>query len=171
MMRSKCLSELTFDREWQSPLESIQAILEAMPRVCLSDLQAAMEWASDDMSDNEAYVCRETGKIYWVSEEPGLLDDEEETPGDIDNIEKYLPVPDKRDLDLGTRLVFDFAARHLDDQYEKIRSIFRRRGAYGRFREMLEETNSLDAWYAFSEERTLVALTAWCESEGFDIEP
>ena len=105
MMRSKCLSELTFDREWRSPLESIQAILEAMPRVCLSDLQAAMEWASDDMSDNEAYVCRETGKIYWVSEEPGLLDDEEETPGDIDNIEKYLPVPDKRDLDLGTRLV------------------------------------------------------------------
>jgi hypothetical protein len=142
-----------------------------MPRVCLSDLQGAMEWASDDMSDSEAYVCRQTGKIYWVSGEPGLLDDEEEIPGDIDEIEKYLPVPGKRDLDLGNRLVFDFAARHFDEQYEAIRSIFRHKGAYRRFREILEEQGALDAWYAFSEERTLGALEEWCEIEGFSVEP
>jgi len=141
-----------------------------MPRVCLSDLQGAMEWVSDDMSDSEAYVCRQTGRIYWVSGEPGLLDYEEEVPGDIDDIEKYLPVPDKRDLDLGARLAFDFAARHLDDQYEAVRSIFRHKGAYGRFKEMLEQQACLDAWYAFSEEKTLGALEEWCVSEGLTIE-
>lgn len=142
-----------------------------MPDVYLSDLQGAMEWASDDMSESEAYVCRQTGKIYWVSGEPGLLDFEEEIPGDIDDIEKYVPVPDKRDLDLGTRLVFDFAERRLDDQYEAVRSMFRRRGGYGRFREMLEQQGCLDAWYAFSEERTLCALEEWCKSEGFAVKP
>ncbi len=154
----------------RSPSESTQDIIEAMPRVCLSDLQGAMEWASDDMSDSEAYVCRQTGKLYWVSGEPGLLDNEEEIPSDIDDIEKYLPVPEKWDLDLGTRLVFDFAARHLDDQYEAVRSIFRRKGAYGRFREMLEQQGCLDAWYAFSEDRALGALEEWCESEGFAVD-
>jgi len=154
----------------RSPPESTQDIIETMPRVCLSDLQGAMEWASDDMSDSESYVCRRTGKIYWVSGETGLLDNEEEIPSDIDDIEKYLPVPDKRDLDLGNRLVFDFAARHLDDQYEAVRSMFRRKGAYRRFRETLEQQGCLDAWYAFSEERTLSALEEWCESEGFSVE-
>ena len=129
-----------------------------------------MEWVSDDISDSESYVCRRTGKIYWVSGEPGLLDDEEEIPVDFDDIEKYLPVPDKRDLDLGVRLVFDFAARHLDDQYEVVRSIFRHKGAYGRFKEMLEQQGCLEACYAFSEERTLGALEVWCVSEGFTVE-
>jgi hypothetical protein len=129
-----------------------------------------MEWASDDMSDTESYICRRTGRIYWVSGEPGLLGDDEKIPGDIDDIEKYVPVPGKRSLDLGTRLVFDFAARHLDEQYDAIRGIFRHKGAYRRFREILEETDSVDAWHTFSQERTLRALEEWCESEGFVVE-
>lgn len=129
-----------------------------------------MEWASDDISESEAYVCRQTGKIYWVSGEPGLLDVEEEIPGDIDNIEKYLPVPNRRELDLGNHLVFDFAARHLEAKYEAIRGIFRHKGAYRRFREILEEQGALDAWYAFSEKRTLRALEEWCETGGFSVE-
>lgn len=141
-----------------------------MPRVCISDLQGALEWVSDALSDSEAFVCRQTGKIYWVSDEPGLLDVEDEIPGDIYEIEKYAPVPDKGDLGLGSRLVFDFAARHLDEQYEMIRSMFRHKGAYGRFKELLEQQDSLGDWYAFSEERTLGALEEWCVTEGFTVE-
>jgi len=117
-------------------------------------------------------VCRQTGKIFWVSDEPGLLDVEDEIPGDTDDIEKYAPVPDKRDLDLdlGSSLVFDFAARYLDEQYEMIRSMFRHKGAYGRFKELLEQQDSLGDWYAFSEARTLRALEEWCETEGFTVE-
>lgn len=153
-----------------SPSESTEDTITLMPSVCVSDLQGALEWVSDALSDCEAYVCRQTGKVFWVSDEPGLLDVEYEVPGDIDDIEKYAPVPDKRDLDLGSTLVFDFAARYLDEQYEAIRSMFRHKGAYGRFKGLLEQRDSLGDWYAFSEERTLRALEEWCEAEGFTAE-
>jgi hypothetical protein len=136
-----------------------------MPTVSLSELQGALGWVSDDDWDSEAYVCRQTGKIYWTSEEPGVLDEEEEIPDDIDDIGKYVPVPDQHDLDLGTRLVFDFAAEHLAEQYGDVRNIFRSKGAYGRFKALLERQGALENWYAYSDERTLSALEVWCESE------
>ena len=154
----------------RSPSESSEDNIAPMPRVRLSDLKDALEWVSDTLSNSEAYVCRQTGKIFWVSDEQGLLDIEDEIPVDIHDAEKYAPVPDKRDLDLGNRLVFDFAARHLDEQYEIIRSMFRHKGAYGRFKELLEQQGSLGNWYAFSEKRTLGALDDWCETEGFAVE-
>ena len=141
-----------------------------MVRICIGDLQSALEWVSDALSDSEAYACHQTGKIFWVTDESGLLDIEDEIPGDIDNIEKYAPVPDKRDLGLDSRLVFDFAARYLDGQYEVIRNMFRRKGAYAQFKALLEQQDLLGDWYAFSEERTLGALKEWCEAEGFTVE-
>ncbi len=71
-----------------------------MPTVSLDKLEDAMEWASSDFLENEAYICRQTGKIYWIAGDPGMID-EEEIPEDIHNSDRYLPVPDKRNLDLG----------------------------------------------------------------------
>ena len=36
----------------------------AMPSVDLTDLQGALELVSDRFTESEAYVCRQTGKIY-----------------------------------------------------------------------------------------------------------
>jgi len=141
-----------------------------MTTVRLDQLLDALEWVSSEMLDNAAFVCRETGTIYWSSGETGVLDEEDDLPGDIDDTEQYVPVPGKSDLDLGNRLVFKFASRYLADQYDEVRDIFRRKGAYRRFKALLMRLKLLDQWHAFSDDRTISALEFWCETEGFAIE-
>ena len=142
-----------------------------MPTVSLDQLQNAMEWASSDFLDNEAYICRQTGKIYWIAGDPGMIDEEEEIPEDIHNSDRYLPVPDKRDLDLGNQLAFDFAAQYQAQHYDEVRDMFRRQGAYRRFKDFLERKDMLEKWYAYSDEQVAKALGEWCETEGLSVGP
>src|SRR5215813_5330617 len=78
--------------------------------VSFSDLQLAFEFVSSGgMGENEAYLDRQSGKIYWHSE---FGDNQEELPDHIDDA-KYISIPDKRELDLGKPLVLDFARQFL----------------------------------------------------------
>jgi hypothetical protein len=62
--------------------------------VSFSDLRLAFEFVSSGgMGENEAYLDRQSGKIYWHSE---FGDNDEELPNDIDD-EKYISIPDKRE--------------------------------------------------------------------------
>ena len=115
-----------------------------MSTINLSELQGALEWVSNDLMDNEAYVCRGTGDIFWTSSELNVLDEMDRIPDDVDNAEKYVPVPRSHDLDLENRLAFDFARQFVADQYDDVRSIFRHRGAYRRFKDLLERRDSLE---------------------------
>jgi hypothetical protein len=102
--------------------------------VSFSDLQLAFEFVSSGgMGENEAYLDRRSGKIYWHSE---VGDNDEELPDDIDE-EKYISIPDKRELDLGKPLVLDFAREFLPDDYDEVRHIFSRKGAYRQYKELL----------------------------------
>ncbi len=142
-----------------------------MPIVSLDQLQNAMEWVSTDLLDNEAYICRQTGKIYWIAGDPGMIDEEEEVPEDIHDSAKYLPVPNKRDLDLGSQLAFDFASQHLPQHYDDVRDMFRRPGAYRRFKDFLERKGLLEKWYRYSDECEAKVMGEWCDTEGFSVEP
>ncbi len=141
-----------------------------MATVSLNQLQDAVEWVSFDLIDNEAYICRQTGKIYWISGDPGMIDDEEEPPEDIHDGDKYLRAPDKRELELGNRLAFDFAEQYLPQHYDDVRNMFRRRGAYGRFKGFLAQQEMLEKWYRYSDEQEAKALAEWCESMGLSLE-
>ena len=124
-----------------------------------SDLQLAFEFVSGGgMGENEAYLDRQSGKIYWHSE---FSDNDEELPDDIDD-EKYISIPDKRELDLGTPLVLDFAREFLPDDYDEVRHIFSRRGAYRRYKELLVRRDALERWYDFSNKSEEAALREWC---------
>jgi len=112
-----------------------------MPIVSRDELEDALEWVSSDFLDNEAYVCRKTGKIHWISGDPGEIDDEE-IPEDIHDSDQYLSVPDKRDLDLGRRLVFDFASQYLPQRHDEVRDMFRGKGAYRRFKKLTGTTGA-----------------------------
>ena len=59
-----------------------------------------------------AYICRETGKIWFGSDDSF---EEEELPDDLDDTDKYIEVPHKRDFDLGKSLVLSFATKKLPD--------------------------------------------------------
>ena len=134
--------------------------------VSFSDLQLAFEFVSSGgMGENEAYLDRQSGKIYWRSEF-GEID--EELPDDIDN-EKYIAIPDRRELDLGKPLVLEFAREFLPDDYDEVRHIFNRRGAYRRYKDLLVRRGALERWYDFSNTAEEAALREWCAENGIEL--
>ena len=87
-------------------------------------------------------------------------------------ISRYVAVPSKHDLDLGRRLVQRFCDRMLPAELaDRVDGLFRRRGAYGRFKDLLESHGRLDDWFAFEADETEAALRGWCETEGLRLGP
>lgn len=126
-----------------------------------TDIEMAFDFASFGQPfEYEAYLNRQTGETYLYSE---YGDNEEELPEDINNETKYIALPHKNDLDLGKRLVLDFTYKYLSDEIDKIESTFRKKGAYSKFKYILETTGNLDKWYAFENDAQEKALRDWCE--------
>ena len=122
--------------------------------------------SSDRQYVDSAFLCKKTGQTYFVSE----FGDSDELPDDIDDAEHYLAIPHKNELEPGMPLVRSFVSANLPDQQEKIASMFRRKGAYRRFKHYLEESGLLEAWYHFEERHTRAALKAWCQKNGLVVD-
>jgi Uncharacterised protein family (UPF0158) len=108
----------------------------------------------------DAYICVNTGRTYLVS---AMGDRDEDAPDDIETSDQYIRVPHKNDLDLGRELVFSFVAEYLPGEEENVRDVFRRKGAYGRFRDMLRSHGMTEKWHAFEESAGEKALREWAE--------
>ena len=120
------------------------------------DLLHTLEWlSSDTFEQNEAYVSRSTGHIFWVS------DVEEDLPEDLEDGTKYVAVPHKRDLDLGKKLALDFVRQAMPTHYREVAGFFSKRGAYRRFKGLLENENKIEDWYSFEEAAVKRALCEW----------
>jgi hypothetical protein len=117
--------------------------------------------------EHEAVLCRKTGKFLWQTD---VEEDIEAWPDDADDEEKYLSIPHKKELDLGTPLVFAFAREFLPDELDEIQRIFHKRGAYARFRDLLQRKKALDRWYDFEAKTTEAALREWCDLNEIAIE-
>jgi hypothetical protein len=135
--------------------------------VNFSELLEAFEFVSSGGGgENTAYLCKETGKIYWHSD---WADDVEELPDDVEDSGRYIPIPDKRELDLGKPLVLIFARHHLPDDCDKVREIFSRAGAYARFKDLLEHRGAVDRWYDFEQKAAEEALKTWCADNDIEV--
>lgn len=142
--------------------------MEPGPKLKLSDLVDALEWSSAvGPVDTAAYISRRTGKIYWEGEE-GILPDE--PPSDVADESSYACVPHKRDLDLGHALVSDFAESQDPQMRDEVRDCFSRRGAYRRFKDLLDRRALLQAWYDHEQKAVERAIREWAEAEGFQVE-
>src|SRR6185437_12430165 len=101
--------------------------------VSFAELELAFMFVSAGaMGENQGFVDRQSGKFYFHSEVTDV-DEDEELPADIDD-ERYVEIPHRNELDLGKPLVTDFVGQFLPDDYYEVRQIFRRRGAYARFK-------------------------------------
>jgi hypothetical protein len=129
--------------------------------VSFRDLLDAVEFAGFD--ENRAILCKATGKIYWRSEFSDLDERDESLPDDIDDGESCIALPDRRELGLGKPLVLDFARDFLPRDFDEVRSIFSRRGAYRKFRDLLARRNAVQRWHDFEAQATERALREWCE--------
>ncbi len=127
-----------------------------------SDLEMAFEFVSSGYGyDSSAYLDKETGQLYYDSDVS-----DEELPGDLYENEKYLEIPDKREFDLGKPLALEFAQRHIPEDFDKVYSIFQSKGAYARYKSLLENKGILEKWYEFEQVALKVSIVEWCNEQG-----
>ena len=124
-----------------------------------SDIEDAFDYVgSQSYGMNEAYLSLDTGKIYYISN----LGDSDDLPDDFEESDRYIEIPHKNDLRLGRRLVDEFIGTAAPQLATNVSGIFRARGAYGRFKSLLERHGLIDKWFKFENERELNAIRAWC---------
>jgi len=137
-----------------------------MSNVKFGDIEEAVMFVSYGMyGDHCAMLCKRTGEICWSSE----ASDMDEIPEEAYGSEDWIDIPHKNDLDLGRDLAFEFIAQHLPSEQERVQHIFRRRGAYSRYKDFLESKGMLQAWYDFENEQTKQAIIDWCQDNDITV--
>ncbi len=136
-----------------------------MSAVKFTDLLDGFEFSSFTGSvENIAYISLDTGTVHLTSSEPEFeLESEIKLPADIHTSDRYVAIPGKNDLDLGRDLALSFVRQHLPDDYEIVFDHFRKRGAYARFKNLLDKRNAMERWYEYQNAETEIALRAWCK--------
>jgi hypothetical protein len=139
--------------------------------VSIGDITEAFEFANTggNMGEFLAFVCKRTGKIRYQTDFPDAAEMNDELPDDINDEEKYVALPDKRELGLGKPLVLDFARQFLPDDFDDVRYFFSRRGAYPKFKALLARRGAIDRWHAFEAKATEQALRDWCALHSIEI--
>ena len=128
-----------------------------------NDIELAFNFVSSGRRlTNEAFISRTGGQIYYRSAQETW----EELPEDIDDVEKYISVPHKNDMDLGIAMALRFVEEVAPDELELVSAYFRAAGAYRRFKIFLERNGLLERWYAYEEAHRVPALRTWCEEQG-----
>lgn len=131
------------------------------------DLLTAFEWASvSGLLEKSAYISKETGTIYLRSDDYEL---EDELPENLDDPSRYISVPHKDDLDLGKWLAIRYVDEALPDHALTVREIFRKKGAYAKFKNLLDREGRLDKWYSYESKAVEEALRAWAEENGIHV--
>lgn len=132
----------------------------------LSDIEGAYDFVSfGPYGDHSALLDRSTGKIHWHSESGDL----DAITDDLWSSDDTIEIPHKNDLDLGRDLVFDFISSHSPDDYGTVQQIFRCRGAYSRYKELLESKGLLQKWYDFEQNTQSTALRQWCKDNDIEL--
>jgi len=137
-----------------------------MHSINFNELRNAFEFVSSGpSSQHSAYICMNTGTIYWKST---VIDLEEKVPDDLETSDRYIPVPHKNNLKLGQNLALSFVSEEIPHDYNFAASLFRKRGAYRRFKELLRSEGKLEKWHVFEANASGIALLDWCKDNNID---
>jgi hypothetical protein len=138
--------------------------------VSFQEILNAFEFAGlTGAGEQQAILCRKTGKIYLHSDFSDFEEFNDELPDDVEDDEKYVAIPDKKEIGLGKPLALDFAREFLPDDFDDVRYTFSRKGAYKKFRALLIRRNVLERWYDFESKTTEKALREWCEFNSIEL--
>ena len=119
--------------------------------------------SSGSKFENEAVINRETGQIYYISG----FGDTDEVPEDIED-DKYVSIPHKNDMDLGSKLVFRFASEYISEHYDTIKNIFRSKGAYSRYKVFLQDIGRLEQWFKYEDNAMKISILEWCKENNIE---
>lgn len=132
-----------------------------------SDLEDAFLFVSSDRPGmNTATIDLGTGAIRYHSGLAGDLDDEYD---ETEEVGPFIEIPHKTELDLGRSLVFRFVDEALPHLADEVDAIFRRKGAYGRFKDLLAREGKLEDWHKFEDQADERALREWCAVNGIPL--
>lgn len=137
-----------------------------MAKIKFTTIEEAFDFASFGNEESAAVISRSTGEVFYQSEDAEI----DEIPKKTETDDDYVWLPDKYELDLGTRLVSRFAKECIPEHHAAIESIFSRRGAYGKFKNYLANRGLLERWYEFENGETKKALLRWCQENGIEVE-
>ncbi len=129
------------------------------------DIEMAFDFVSSvPPFEHTAVIDVRTGETLLYSD---FADNEDWPEEDLNkNPQYYIEIPHKNDLDLGRDLVFDFMRKELPDDFDTVYGYFQRRGAYRRFKDLLEKRDMLQQWYEFEESAQRKKLTEWVKEKG-----
>lgn len=135
-------------------------------KVSRRDIQTAFDFVSSVRpEEHTAVLDKSTGKIYYHSE----LGDLDEIPDSLWQSKDIVQIPHKNDLDLGRELVFRFVEARMPDDYANVEDMFRRPGAYGRYKDLVASRGLLDEWYEFEKQAVNTELREWCEAHEIEL--
>jgi hypothetical protein len=124
-----------------------------------SDIQDAFLFVSSaGYGIRTAILCKDTGQMLYRSD----MDDLDEIDDDDLDWDMCIEIPHKNDLDVSQSFIFEFVEMQLPDDYRHVKQIFRKRGAYRRFKDFLETKGLLEMWYDFESKREEQALRRRC---------
>ena len=133
----------------------------------IDELLEAIEWVSAGADfGNAAYIRRDDGHIVWIGDD---MEQVEVVPEDIEDGSRYVALPRKQELGLGKPLALRFAEEYLFSDVVEVKAIFNRRGAYQRFKGLLERRNRLEDWYKFEASEVKDAVTRCTQEHGFEV--
>lgn len=131
-----------------------------MVSVKWSEFLDAYEFASYGRPhESRAFINLDSGTLHCISD---AIELDTEPPEDLETSDRYLALPHKNDLDLGRELALSFIEQRLPRELDRVIGYFHKRGAYGRFKDLVEDRGVLEAWYDFEKEATEQALRQWC---------
>ncbi|MFZ2633433.1 MAG: hypothetical protein WA081_20105 [Desulfosalsimonadaceae bacterium] len=138
--------------------------------VKFDDLLSVYEWVSAaGQFQNSAFVNKVTGKIHIDSDDVDE-DEDDALPDDYEDAVIYVAVPHKNDLDMGRYLAIRYIDENLPESADDVRRFFRKRGAYSRFKDLLQRKGVLDAWYQYEARAVEAALREWAKDNDLDVE-
>ncbi len=130
-----------------------------------TNLEEAFQFVSaGPKHEYEAVLNRETGEIFYKSEAA----DVDEFPEDVEN-ERFIAIPHKNDLNLGIHLIREFASEYCPSDLSEANNMFRRKGAYRRFKVFLETRGLLEKWYDYEDRKTKEELRRWCDDNEIEL--
>ena len=123
------------------------------------------DFGMSDISDLTLYINTISNETGYLSEEMERLTDDEDiqiTKKRIGSEPGWVQLPDRRELDLGSRLPVHFAEDHLSpEDCDQVHDFFRHSGAYRNFRALLDRLNKTDDWYQYQDNAIREALKEW----------
>ena len=142
------------------------------PTVKLEIVMEAIEMADDNST---AFYDLENQELIWYIEDVGYQMDEDDE--DIEEIieegwqTRFFRLPTKFDINeyhFMENFIYDeIPAGGVREQFE---SAIRGRGAFRRFRQLVERLDILDDWYKYKEKEQRKLAIEWCEENGFNYE-